>query len=117
MPTATPPLTGRAAFGGTWDGTVSEPGWTTSRWTVELVIPESGNQGSYSAPSLGCSGALHITGTASSTMTAHVNTNGTGTGCAKTAALSLSLTGSELDMTWAPNGPNKAPGTGTLSSG
>ena len=113
----TPTASGQAAFAGTWTGTVNEPGWTITNWAVRLVIPASGRQGSYSAPSLGCSGTFQVTGNPTTTMTGRAKTTGTvNTGCVKAAHVILSLAGSgKLSLTWMPAGKDQSPGSATLS--
>ena len=110
---------GQAAFAGTWDGTVSQPGGDVTSWTVRLVIPASGTQGSYSAPSSGCAGTLKVTGKPASRMAAQIKTTSPlYPGCAKVAHLTLSPAGSgELSMTWEPTGKDKSVGTAVLSGG
>jgi hypothetical protein len=116
-PSAAPPQSGRAAFAGTWSGTVSQPGWTAPSWTVELVIPAAGQDGSYSAPSLGCSGTLIVQKAADANMTAMARTTSTVyPGCVAKARLALTLSGSNgLSMTWMPVGPSHEPGTAVLA--
>ena len=112
-----PPPSGRAAFGGTWSGTVSQPGWTAPSWTVELVIPAAGRDGSYSAPSLGCSGTLVVQKAAGANMTAMATTTSTVyPGCVVKARLFLTLSGSNgMSMTWTPGGHPHQPGTAMLA--
>ena len=114
-----PPASGRAAFGGTWSGTVSQPGWTVPSWTVELVIPAAGRDGSYSAPSLGCSGTLVVQQAAGTSMTAMARTTSTVyPGCVAKARLDLTLSGSNgMTMTWTPVGYSHQPGTAVLARG
>ena len=118
-PTPSTVLSGQAAFAGTWDGTVSQPGGDITSWTVRLVIPASGTQGSYSAPSLGCAGTLMVTGKPASTMAALIKTTSPlYAGCAKVAHVTLSPAGSgELSLTWEPTGKDKSGGTAVLSGG
>jgi hypothetical protein len=118
-PTPAPAPTGRAAFGGTWSGTVSEPGWTAPTWTIELVIPASGKDGSYSAPSLGCSGTLTVPKTAVDAMAAVAKTTSTvNAGCVAKAKLTLTLSGSgEMSMTWVPAKVKNEIGTALLARG
>jgi hypothetical protein len=110
------PLSGRAAFGGTWSGTVSQPAWTVTSWTVELVIPAAGRDGSYSAPSLGCSGILVLPKTAGTAMTAVAKTTSpVNPGCVVKARLTLTLSGAgEMSMTWVPAGHPHKIGTALL---
>ena len=117
-PSASSGPTGQAAFGGTWSGIVSQPGWTVTSWTITLVIPASGKKGSYSAPSLGCAGTLSVKSYTGSAMSARVNTTSTvNSGCVSKARLTLDLSGSaEMNMTWVPVGKaHKTPGTATLA--
>jgi hypothetical protein len=119
-PPAAPAPTGQAAFGGTWSGRVSQPGWTVASWTVTLVIPAAGRQGSYSAPTLGCSGTLSVqsySGTAMSAMAK--TTSAVNPGCVSKARLTLDLSGpAGMSMTWVPVGQaHKEPGTAALSRG
>jgi serine/threonine protein kinase len=113
-----PAPSGQAAFAGTWDGTVSQPAGDVASWTVELDIPASGTAGSYSAPSLGCSGTLKVKGTAASSMTAVAKTTSdVNTGCVAKARLTLTLSGpAGIDMVWTPVGHAKEIGTATLAS-
>jgi serine/threonine-protein kinase len=114
-----PPPSGRAAFGGTWSGTVSQPGSTAPSWTVELVIPAAGRDGSYSAPSLGCSGTLVVQKAAGANMTAMARTTSTVyPGCVVQARLFLTLSGSNgMSMAWRPVGHPHQPGTAMLARG
>jgi hypothetical protein len=115
-----PAPTGRAAFGGTWSGTVSQPTWTVPSWTVELVIPAAGRTGSYSAPSLGCSGTLAVKSyTATSMLVRAKTTSAVNSGCVAKAKLTLDLSGpAELSMTWVPVGHgHKKTGAATLADG
>ena len=115
-PSAAPPPSGRAAFGGTWSGTVSQPRWTVPSWAVELVIPAAGRVGSYSAPGLGCSGTLTMPVTATSTMAAVGTTSEVNTGCTARARLTLTLSGSgEITMNWIWVGHPLKVGTATLT--
>jgi hypothetical protein len=116
-PSAPPPQSGRAAFGGTWSGTVSQPGWRVPSWTVELVIPAAGRYGSYSAPSLGCSGTLIVQKAADANMTAIARTTSTVyPGCVVRARLFLTLSGSNgMSMTWIPVRHPRKPGTAVLA--
>jgi hypothetical protein len=116
-PSPTAPLSGRAAFTGTWSGTVSQPTWTVTSWTVELVIPAAGRDGSYFAPSLGCSGDLVVPKTAGTAMTAVAKTTSTvNPGCAVKARLTLTLSGpGEISMTWVPAGHPHKIGTALLA--
>ena len=119
-PPAAPAPTGQAAFGGTWSGTVSQPTWTVTSWAVTLVIPAAGRPGSYSAPSLGCSGTLSVqsySGTAMSAMA--TTTSAVNSGCVSKARLTLDLSGpAEMSMTWVPVGKaHKEPGTAALTNG
>jgi serine/threonine protein kinase len=119
-PSASPALAGRAAFGGTWSGTVSQPAWTVTSWTVTLVIPAAGRDGSYSAPSLGCSGTLSVRSYTDTTMNATAETTSTvNSGCVSKARLTLDLSGpAGMSMTWVPVGhAHKMPGTATLTDG
>ena len=119
-PPAAPAPTGQAAFGGTWSGPVSQPGWTVASWPVTLVIPAAGRQGSYSAPTLGCSGTLSVqsySGTAMSAMAK--TTSAVNPGCVSKARLTLDLSGpAGMSMTWVPVGKaHKEPGTAALAKG
>jgi Protein kinase domain len=119
-PPATPAPTGQAAFGGTWSGPVSQPGWTVASWPVTLVIPAAGRQGSYSAPTPGCSGTLSVqsySGTAMSAMAK--TTSAVNPGCVSKARLTLDLSGpAGMSMTWVPVGKaHKEPGTAALAKG
>jgi serine/threonine protein kinase len=119
-PSPAPAPTGRAAFGGAWNGTVSQPTWTVTSWTVELVIPAAGRQGSYSAPSLGCSGTLAVKSYTATTMLVRAKTtSGVNSGCVSKAKLTLALSGpAELSMTWVPVGHgHKMTGAATLVGG
>ena len=70
VPAATDPETSDPAsqtapwYSGTWTGTVNQPTGTVTRWTVVITLPQVGNIGTFSSPSLGCSGTLTITDTA-----------------------------------------------------
>jgi serine/threonine protein kinase len=119
-PDPAPVPTGRAAFTGTWSGTVSQPTWTVTSWTVELVIPAAGRKGSYSAPSLGCSGTLAVKSyTATSMLVRAKTTSAVNSGCVAKATLTLDLSGpAELSMTWVPVGHgHKKTGAATLVDG
>jgi hypothetical protein len=117
-PSAAP--TGQAAFSGTWSGTVSQPAWTVTSWTISLVIPATGRTGSYSAPSLGCSGTLSVRSSTGTTLSAKAKTtSAVNSGCVAKARVTLDLAGpAELSMTWVPVGHgHKTPGTATLTGG
>jgi Protein kinase domain len=119
-PPAAPAPTGQAAFGGTWSGAVSQPGWIVTSWAVTLVIPAAGRLGSYSAPSLGCSGTLSVQSYTGTAMSAMVNTtSAVNSGCVSKARLTLDLSGpAEMSMTWVPVGKaHKEPGTAALTKG
>lgn len=95
-PQATP--AGRAAFGGTWAGTVSQPGWSVPSWTMQLTIPASARRGSYDSPSTSCTGSVSVQSSSGSALTA------------------LALTGpGQLSMTWAPAGLRNELGTAVLT--
>ncbi len=98
---------------------MSQPGWVVPSWELQLVIPGTGVTGSYNAPSLGCSGTLRISGTGTSTMTAHIKTTSpVYPGCDKGANLTLSLAGAgQGDLTWTPASILRPPGTAVLSPG
>jgi hypothetical protein len=107
------------AFAGTWNGTVSQPTWPVPRWTLQLVIPATGQQGSYSASSLGCSGTLYVSASAGSVMTALVQTTrGLSLSCVLLAHLSLTLTGSaRMSVIWVPAARSNVIGTAVLARG
>jgi hypothetical protein len=108
---------GRAAFDGTWSGTVSQPAWTVSSWTVQLSIPASAAQGSYSAPSIGCSGNVTVQSSSGSSMTAlAATTTVLNTDCVLLAHVTLTLMApGQLSMTWTPAGHQNALGTAVLT--
>jgi hypothetical protein len=115
-PSTAPPASGRAAFDGTWSGTVSQPRWTVPSWSVELVIPAAGRVGSYSAPGLGCSGTLTVPVTATSTMAAVGTTSVVNADCTARARLTLTLDGSgEITVDWIWVGHPLKIGTATLT--
>ena len=119
-PPAAPAPTGQAAFGGTWSGTVSQPAWTVASWPVTLVIPAAGGEGSYSAPTLGCSGTLSVQSDSGTAMSAVAKTtSAVNPGCVSKARLTLDLSGqAEMSMTWVPVGKaHKEPGTAALTKG
>lgn len=95
---------------------MSQPTGTVTSWTVQLYIPVTGD-GSYSAPSLGCSGTLVIRKTKSTTMHARAETtSAVNTGCVAEAGLILTLAGpGEIDMTWKPAGHPRKAGTAVLT--
>jgi hypothetical protein len=115
----TPEVTpsGRAAFDGTWSGTVSQPAWTVATWTVQLSIPASATQGSYSAPSMGCSGSVSVQSSSGSSMTALAATASLlNPDCVLLAHVTLTLTApGRLSMTWTPAGHQNALGTAVLT--
>ncbi|MGH3122690.1 MAG: hypothetical protein ACRDND_16915, partial [Streptosporangiaceae bacterium] len=115
----TPEVTpsGRAAFDGTWSGTVSQPAWTVPAWTVRLSIPASASQGSYSAPSVGCSGSVSVQSSSGSSMTAlAASTSLLNADCVLLAHVTLTLTApGQLSMTWTPAGHQNALGTAVLT--
>ena len=116
-PASAPAPSGRAAFAGTWSGTVSQPGWTAPSWDVQLDIPASGD-GSYTSPSLGCSGTLILPATAATTMGAIAVTNSrpVNTGCTVRARVTLTLSGSDgISMTWTPVAHPRLVGTASLT--
>jgi hypothetical protein len=115
----TPAPTGQAAFAGTWSGTVSQPTWPVPSWTLQLVIPATGQQGSYNAPSLGCSGNLYVSATAGNVMTAVAQTtHGLSLSCVLLARLTLTLTSSSrLSVIWVPTGRSNVIGTAVLARG
>ena len=87
---------------------------------VKLVIPAAGREGSYSAPTLGCSGTLTVTNYTDTTMHATAKTtSAVNAGCVSKARLTLDLSGpAELSMTWVPVGAaHKKTGTATLAGG
>jgi len=89
-------------------------------WAVTLVIPAAGRQGSYSAPSLGCSGTLSVQSYSGTAMSAMANTtSAVNSGCVSKARLTLDLSGpAEMSMTWVPVGKaHKEPGTAALTKG
>lgn len=87
-------------------------------WPLQLVIPASGNVGSYRAPSLGCSGTLRVTGPATSTLRALAKTtSAVNTGCVHQAHLTLTLAGTgQLDLSWTPPGHKVPAGRAVLTS-
>ena len=115
----TPEVTpsGRAAFDGTWSGTVSQPAWTVPTWTVQLSIPASASQGSYSAPSINCSGSVSVQSSSGSSMTALATTTSLlNPDCVLLAHVTLTLTApGQLSMTWTPAGHQNALGTAVLT--
>ncbi len=108
---------GRAAFGGTWAGTVSQPGWTVTSWTVQLSIPASASQGSFSAASMGCAGTVSVQSSSGSSMTAlATSTSLLNPDCVLMAHVTLTLTGpAQLSMTWTPAGHQNDLGTAVLT--
>jgi hypothetical protein len=118
-PSSAAPPSGRAAFAGTWSGTVSQPGWTVPSWSVELVIPAAGRVGSYTASALGCSGTLTVPDAATTTMGGVAKTtSAVNTGCSAKARLTLTLSGSDgISMTWTPVGHPLKVGTAALTNG
>jgi hypothetical protein len=115
----TPEVTpsGRAAFDGTWSGTVSQPAWTVPTWTVQLSIPASASPGSYSAPSINCSGSVSVQSSSGSSMTALATTTSLlNPDCVLLAHVTLTLTApGQLSMTWTPAGHQNALGTAVLT--
>jgi hypothetical protein len=116
-PTPEVTLSGRAAFGGTWSGTVSQPAWTVPTWTVQLSVPASASKGSYSAPSIGCSGNVSVQSSSGSSMTALAATTSLlNRDCVLLAHVTLTLTApGQLTMTWTPAGHQNALGTAVLT--
>jgi hypothetical protein len=108
---------GRAAFDGTWSGTVSQPAWTVPTWTVQLSVPASASKGSYSAPSMGCSGNVSVQSSSGSSMTALAATTSLlNPDCVLLAHVTLTLTApGQLTMTWMPAGHQNALGTAVLT--
>ena len=115
----TPEVTpsGRAAFDGTWAGTVSQPGWAVTSWTVQLSIPASASQGSFSAASMGCAGTVSVQSSSGSSMTAlATSTSLLNPDCVLVAHVTLTLTGpAQLSMTWTPAGHQNDLGTAVLT--
>jgi hypothetical protein len=116
-PSAGVPPAGRAAFGGTWAGTVSQPGWSVASWTLRLVIPVSASQGSYDSPSIACTGSVSVQSSTGSALTAIAATSSLlNTDCALLAHVTLTLTGpDQLSMTWEPAGLPDKLGTAVLT--
>ena len=85
---------------------MSQPGGTVTSWTIRLVIPAAGRDGSYSAPSLGCSGTLMLRLSAATAMAAQAHTtSAVNPGCVTNARLTLTLSGSNgISMSWVPAG-------------
>jgi hypothetical protein len=108
---------GRAAFDGTWSGTVSQPAWTVPTWTVQLSIPASASPGSYRAPSINCSGSVSVQSSSGSSMTALATTTSLlNPDCVLLAHVTLTLTApGQLSMTWTPAGHQNALGTAVLT--
>jgi Protein kinase domain len=108
---------GRAAFDGTWSGTVSQSAWTVPTWTVQLSVPASASKGSYSAPSIGCSGSVSVQSSSGSSMTALAATTSLlNPDCVLLAHVTLTLTApGRLTMTWTPAGHQNALGTAVLT--
>jgi serine/threonine protein kinase len=116
-PSSAPAPSGRAAFAGTWSGTVSQPGWRAPSWDVQLDIPASGD-GGYTSASLGCSGTLILPATATTTMGAKAvaSSRPVNTGCTVRARVTLTLSGSDgISMTWTPVAHPRLVGTATLA--
>jgi hypothetical protein len=109
--------TGRAAFAGTWAGTVSQPGWSVSRWTLQVTLPVSAPQGSYDSPSTACTGSVSVQSSSGSALTAIAATSSLlNSDCALLAHVTLTLTGpDQLSMTWAPAGLRDKLGTAVLT--
>jgi hypothetical protein len=116
-PTAGVIPTGRAAFGGTWAGTVSQPGSIVTRWTLQVTIPVSASQGSYDSPSTACTGSVSVQSSSGSALTAVAATSSLlNPDCALLAHLTLTLTGpDQLRMTWEPAGLQDKLGTAVLT--
>jgi len=118
-PTAGRTPAGRAAFGGTWAGTVSQPGWSVSSWTLQVSIPVSAAQGSYDSPSTACTGSMSVQSSSGSALTAIAATSSLlNPDCALLAHVTLTLTGpDQLSMTWEPAGLRDKLGTAVLTRG
>jgi len=116
-PTARRTPTGRAAFGGTWAGTVSQPGWNVSSWTLQVSIPVSAPLGSYDSPSTACTGSVSVQSSSGSALTAIAATSSLlNPDCALLAHVTLTLTGpDQLSMTWEPAGLRDKLGTAVLT--
>jgi hypothetical protein len=116
-PTAGRTPTGRAAFAGTWAGTVSQPGWSVSSWTLQVTLPVSAPQGSYDSPSTACTGSVSVQSSSGSALTAIAATSSLlNPDCALLAHVTLTLTGpDQLSMTWAPAGLRDKLGTAVLT--
>ena len=115
-PEVTP--TGRAAFGGTWDGTGGPPGWSVaSSSTIQLTIPASAPQGSYDSPSTACTGSVSVQSSSGSSLSAVAPaTSLINPDCALLAHVTLTLTGpDQLSMTWEPAGLEDELGTAALT--
>jgi eukaryotic-like serine/threonine-protein kinase len=113
-PTARP---NRASFTGSWHGTISEPGWSVSRWPIKLIIPKAGAMGSYQAPSLGCAGDFPVPPPTDSRIKSEATTTtALSTGCTGRARLILSLNGGQLALVWIPDSDPQEVGRATLSS-
>jgi serine/threonine protein kinase len=61
---STPTTAAAPWYSGTWTGTASQPSGIVTEWTVELTLPADGGAGTFTSPSLGCSGSLAVTSTA-----------------------------------------------------
>jgi len=109
--------TGRTAFAGTWAGTVSQPGWSVTRWTLQVTIPVSAPQGSYDSPSTACTGSVSVQSSSGSALTAIAATSSLlNPDCALLAHVTLTLTGpDQLSMTWEPAGLQDKLGTAVLT--
>ena len=95
---------------------MSQPGWPAPSWSAELDIPASGD-GSYSSGTLGCAGTLVPVVTSATTIHAIAVTSirPAPTGCTVRARVTLTLSGSEMDMTWTPAAHPRLVGTATLT--
>jgi serine/threonine protein kinase len=109
---------GQAAFAGTWEGTVRQPGWMVTSWAIELVIPATGAMGRYSAPSLGCSGSFRVGSVTARIIAGRaVTTSALNPGCVATAWVTLALDGpTQLRLTWAPRRHPQKIGSAELTS-
>ncbi len=117
-PSSPAPPSGQALYAGTWTGTVSQLRWPVSSWTIQLIIPASGDSGSYTSPSQGCTGYLVLSPPSGGTMDATAVATGpvgAGTGCTKQADLVLTLAGGQMDLSYTPAKFPRAAGSATLA--
>ena len=111
------PAPGRTAapswLAGTWTGSADQPNGVVTHWTVVLSFSRSGRTGTFRFPSLGCSGTLVVNSRTSTAASVSEDlARNPDKVCASRGIMTLSRSGSGLDMRWqdASNQNNVATG-------